>query len=49
MDPDLASSKAWELLRRSLSRDRLAHGYLFIGDDLDALEAGAEALAQTLN
>ena len=49
MDPDLASSKAWELLRRSLSRDRLAHGYLFIGDDLDSLEAGAEALAQTLN
>ena len=49
MDQDLASSKAWELLRRSLSRDRLAHGYLFFGDDLDSLEAGAEALAQTLN
>ena len=49
MDPAIASSNAWELLRRSLSRDRLAHGYLFLGDDIDLLESGAEALAQTLN
>jgi DNA polymerase-3 subunit delta' len=49
MDATIAKSNAWELMRRSLSRDRLAHGYLFIGDDIEILEAGAEALAQTLN
>jgi DNA polymerase-3 subunit delta' len=49
VDPAIASSNAWELLRRSLSRNRLAHGLLFLGDDIDLLESGAEALAQTLN
>lgn len=49
MDAAIASSNAWELLRRSLSRNRLAHGYLFLGDDIGLLESGAEALAQTLN
>ena len=37
------------LLERSLSRGRLAHGYLFLGDDIDVLEDAALRLAQTLN
>ncbi|MSU31512.1 MAG: hypothetical protein EXS25_02405 [Pedosphaera sp.] len=49
VDSEIAKSTAWELLRRSLSGDRLAHGYLFLGDDMGLLEAGATALAQTLN
>ncbi len=38
-----------ELLQRSLARGRLAHGYLFTGNDIDELEAIARTLAQTLN
>lgn len=37
------------LLERSLSRGRLAHAYLFLGDDIDVLEDAAARLAQTLN
>lgn len=37
------------LLERSLSRGRLAHAYLFLGDDIDVLEDAAGRLAQTLN
>jgi DNA polymerase-3 subunit delta' len=42
-------SNVSELLQRSLSRGRLAHGYLFSGDDLGALESMALTLAKTLN
>jgi DNA polymerase-3 subunit delta' len=38
-----------QLLQRSLERDRLAHGYLFIGHSLAELEAMAGALAKALN
>jgi DNA polymerase-3 subunit delta' len=38
-----------QLLQRSLERDRLAHGYLFIGHSLDELEAVARTLAKALN
>ena len=38
-----------ELLQRSLERGRLAHGYLFTGHQLGALEALARTLAKTLN
>ena len=38
-----------ELLQRSLERHRLAHGYLFSGNDIAELEAMARALAKTLN
>jgi len=38
-----------QLLQRSLERGRLAHAYLFAGDDLDELEAVARTLAKTLN
>ncbi len=38
-----------ELLQRSLRGGRLAHGYLFAGQDLDTLEGVARALAKTLN
>jgi DNA polymerase III subunit delta' len=37
------------LLQRSLQRGRLAHGYLFFGQQLDELEALARTLAKTLN
>jgi DNA polymerase III subunit delta' len=49
MDPRVSATTGWELLRRSLSRGRLAHGYLFSGDDLDVLESAAEQLARVLN
>jgi DNA polymerase-3 subunit delta' len=38
-----------ELLQRSLERGRLAHGYLFLGGELDELEGLARQLAKTLN
>jgi len=38
-----------QLLQRSLERGRLAHAYLFIGDELDNLESLARTLAKTLN
>jgi DNA polymerase-3 subunit delta' len=38
-----------KLLRRSLERGRLAHGYLFTGHQLDQLEGLARTLAKTLN
>ena len=38
-----------QLLQRSLERGRLAHAYLFTGDDLAALEAMARTLAKVLN
>jgi DNA polymerase-3 subunit delta' len=38
-----------ELLQRSVKRGRLAHAYLFIGDELADLEALARTLAKTLN
>lgn len=44
-----AQQQAVTLLQRSLERGRLAHAYLFTGDDLDELEAMARTLAKTLN
>lgn len=38
-----------ELLQRSLERRRLAHGYLFSGEEITHLEALAQSLAKTLN
>ncbi len=38
-----------QLLQRSLERGRLAHAYLFTGQDLDELEALATTLAKVLN
>ena len=38
-----------QLLQRSLQRGRLAHAYLFIGDQLEELESLAQTLAKTLN
>lgn len=38
-----------QLLQRSMERQRLAHAYLFTGDNLDELEAVARTLAKTLN
>ena len=38
-----------QLLKRSLERGRLSHGYLFSGGNLDELEAMARTLAKTLN
>jgi DNA polymerase III subunit delta' len=38
-----------QLLQRSLERGRLAHGYLFTGEQLDELETLARTLAKTLN
>lgn len=38
-----------ELLQRSLSQGRLAHGYLFSGDDMREMEGLARTLAKTLN
>lgn len=47
---DFSSSRqSVELLQRSLARGRLAHAYLFSGDQLETLEALAAALAKTLN
>lgn len=37
------------LLQRSLERNRLAHGYLFSGANMEELEAVARTLAKTLN
>ncbi|HTI68344.1 MAG TPA: DNA polymerase III subunit [Candidatus Limnocylindria bacterium] len=42
-------SPSWELLRRSISRGRLAHGYLFTGDEMETLEGVAERLAKVLS
>ncbi|PWU11039.1 MAG: hypothetical protein C5B50_24085 [Verrucomicrobia bacterium] len=42
-------SQGIEQLQRSLERGRLAHAYLFAGDQLGALEALARTLAKTLN
>jgi DNA polymerase III gamma/tau subunit len=41
--------KVTELLQRSLERNRLAHGYLFSGNNLEELEAVARTLAKALN
>ena len=38
-----------QLLQRSLERGRLAHAYLFTGDQLEELESLAATLARTLN
>ncbi len=38
-----------QLLQRSLERGRLAHAYLFSGNNLDELEAVARTLAKALN
>src|SRR6478735_2653200 len=38
-----------KLLQRSLERGRLAHGYLFSGQQLDDLEVIARTLIKTLN
>lgn len=38
-----------QLLQRSLERGRLAHAYLFVGHQLEELEALARTLAKTLN
>lgn len=44
-----SQQQAVALLQRSLARGRLAHAYLFTGDDLDELEGMARTLAKTLN
>jgi DNA polymerase III subunit delta' len=38
-----------QLLQRAMERGRLAHGYLFSGNQLEELEGLARALAKTLN
>jgi DNA polymerase-3 subunit delta' len=43
------SGRGVELLQRSLARGRLAHGYLFVGSELDELEGLARTLTKTLN
>jgi DNA polymerase-3 subunit delta' len=43
------SQQSVQLLQRSLERGRLAHGYLFNGNDLESLEEIARTLAKTLN
>ncbi len=48
-DPQTRAGTAAALLERSLNRGRLAHAYLFLGDDLDVLEEAASQLALTLN
>lgn len=45
--PQLANATA--LLQRSLAQGRLAHAYLFLGDDLGELEMLARNLSKTLN
>lgn len=49
MSSNTNQQTAAELLRRSLSRGRLGHAYLFVGDDLVVLEDAATRFAQTLN
>jgi DNA polymerase III subunit delta' len=44
-----AQARGVELLQRSLERGRLAHAYLFTGEQLDVLEGLACTLAKTLN
>src|SRR5262245_18925227 len=44
-----AQQQGLQLLQRSLERSRLAHAYLFSGDQLAELEALARTLAKTLN
>src|SRR5262245_13052154 len=44
-----AQQQGVQLLQRSLERGRLAHAYLFNGDQLAELEALARTLAKTLN
>lgn len=44
-----AQQQGVALLQRSLERGRLAHAYLFTGDDLQELEGMARTLAKTLN
>jgi DNA polymerase III subunit delta' len=44
-----SSQQSVQLLQRSLERGRLAHGYLFNGNDLDSLEEISRTLAKTLN
>jgi DNA polymerase III subunit delta' len=44
-----AQARGVELLQRSLERGRLAHAYLFTGDQLEQLEGLARTLAKTLN
>ena len=44
-----AQQQGIALLQRSLERGRLAHAYLFTGDDLGELEAMARTLAKVLN
>lgn len=46
---DLPEQQGVELLQRSLERGRLAHAYLFAGDELAELESLARTLAQVLN
>jgi len=43
-----AQQQSVQLLQRSLERGRLAHGYLFSGQNLDQLEGIARTLAKTL-
>jgi DNA polymerase-3 subunit delta' len=45
----LSQTPGIQLLQRSMEHGRLAHAYLFIGDELDDLEALARTLAKTLN
>jgi DNA polymerase III subunit delta' len=44
-----ATQQSLQLLQRSLERGRLAHGYLFSGNELESLESIARTLAKTLN
>lgn len=44
-----AQQQAVALLQRSLERGRLAHAYLFTGDDLEELEGVARTLAKTMS
>lgn len=48
MTESAATTNSQELLRRSLSRGRLGHAYLFVGDSPDILEDAALELARTL-
>jgi DNA polymerase-3 subunit delta' len=45
----IGQAKVTQLLQRSLDRGRVAHGYLFSGDQLGGLEDMARTLAKTLN
>ena len=44
-----AQQRGIQLLQRSLERGRLAHAYLFTGDELESMERLARTLAKTLN